>query len=87
MHNRAKEPVHFYTDSFLNSRGTEENHKRTTHVPTSMDTSLMCIWIRYLVRVVLKGAVVTLVPNAIQICVPLVHIVDIGAIIFLIQNA
>lgn len=35
----------------------------------------------YLIRVVLQRAVVTVVPNTVSVCVPLVHVVNIWAIV------
>ena len=41
----------------------------------------------YLVRVVLKRAVVTVVSHAIPVGIPLVHIVHVLTVVLLVQNA
>lgn len=41
---------------------------------------------RYLIRVVLQRAVVTVIADTISVCVPLVHVVDIWAVVVFIQN-
>lgn len=41
---------------------------------------------RYLVRVVLQRAVVTMVTHPVPVGIPLVHVVNIWAIVVLIQN-
>lgn len=41
---------------------------------------------RYLIRVVLQWAVVTMVPNTVSVCVSLVHVVNIWAIVIFIQD-
>lgn len=42
--------------------------------------------ITHLIGIMFQGAVVTHVSHSIQICVPLVNIVHVGAVVFLIQN-
>lgn len=56
-----------------------------------------CWWVRrkelgemlgitHLIGIMFQGAVVTHVPDSIQVCVLLVDIVHVGAVVFLIQN-
>lgn len=40
----------------------------------------------YLIWIVFQGAVVTLISNPIHICVPLVHVVDILAVVSFIED-
>lgn len=49
-------------------------------------SSTYIIQMPYLVRVVFQWTVITLVSNTIQVCIPLVHIVDILAVVPFIKH-
>lgn len=41
----------------------------------------------HLIGIMFQRAVVAHVSNSIQVCVPLVNVVHVGAVVFLVQNA
>lgn len=41
----------------------------------------------HLIGIMLQRAVITHVSHSVQVCVPLVDIVNVGAVVFLVQNA
>lgn len=68
------------------SRATEERQGGESRllVVGWVEASGKRLGITHLIRIMFQGAVVTHVSHSIQICVPLVNIVHIGAVVFLI---